>query len=251
MTLTFVSLQGVRMQAIILAGGIGTRLKPYTLVFPKPMLPVGGKPIIETIINQLAYYGFDKITISLGYLGYYIKMYFEDNSKIPSGVKISYIDEKKPLGTAGSIGLIEELDDDFLVINGDILTTMNYRDFFKFHVHCDATLSIAAGIKEVKINLGVLEFDESYKITNFIEKPTYKFNDNMGIYIYQKSVLKYIEKNKRLDLNDLVLKLISHGEIVYGYPFKETYFWIDIGEHAEYERANEEFERRREDFLNT
>ena len=121
------------MQAIVLAGGKGTRLSPYTLVFPKPMLPVGGQPIIQTIVRQLAYFGFDDVVISLGYLGELIELYFKDKSNIPSGVNIRFVTEEKPLGTSGAISLVDNLDDDFLVINGDILTTLDFGKMFEYH----------------------------------------------------------------------------------------------------------------------
>ncbi len=237
------------MQAVILAGGQGTRLRPYTLVFPKPMLPVGGQPIIETILRQLSHYGFSEAVISLGYMGDYVRMYFNDHTRVPAGMRIRYVSEDQPLGTAGSLALVEDLEDDFLVINGDILTTIDYRDFVATHRRRGADLSIAVGVKEVRMSLGVLELDAEQRITNFREKPTYTFYDNMGIYVYNRSVAASIERNKRLDANTLVLKLIAEGKKVFGYLSKEQYYWIDVGHHADYEKANEEFEKRREAFL--
>jgi NDP-sugar pyrophosphorylase family protein len=237
------------MQAIILAGGKGTRLKPYTLVFPKPMLPVGGIPIIDTLIRQLSYFGFTDITISLGYMGGYVKMYFEDDSNKPEGVTINYVNEDQPLGTSGPVALVDNLEEDFLVINGDILSTFDYRKFFDFHKERKADLTIAVGVKEIKMNLGVVEFENGYRIKDFREKPTYTFYDNMGIYIYNRDILNFIEKNKRLDVNDLVLELLDKNRNVCGYISEEPYYWIDVGEHADYEKANEEFQKRRNQFL--
>lgn len=237
------------MQAVILAGGQGTRLRPYTLVFPKPMLPVGGQPIIETILHQLAHYGFTEAVISLGYMGEYIRMYFSDSAHVPPGMRIRYVYEDQPLGTAGSIALVEGLEDEFLVINGDILTTIDYRDFIAAHRRERADLSIAVGVKEVRMTLGVLELDDDHRITNFREKPTFTFHDNMGIYVYSRAVAESIERNKRLDANTLVLRLIEEGRKVFGYLSEEPYYWIDVGHHADYEKANEEFEKRREAFL--
>ncbi|MBN2354061.1 MAG: NTP transferase domain-containing protein [Spirochaetales bacterium] len=236
------------MQAIILAGGQGTRLRPYTVIFPKPMLPVGGKPIIEIIVNQLASYGFTDIVISLGYLGDYIRMFFNNPANVPAGVTIRYIDETTPLGTAGPIGLVEGLEDNFLVINGDILTTLDYSDFMRTHVERGALLSVAVGEKTITVNLGILDLNQDSMITNFHEKPTYKYSDNMGIYIYSSRILRYIEKNTRLDLNNLVLKLIGDNEKVFGYCCNEPYYWIDIGATGDYEKANLEFENNRAKF---
>ncbi len=236
------------MQAFILAGGRGVRLQPYTMVFPKPMLPIGGMPIIEIIVRQLAYYGFGDITISLGYLGDYIKLYFKDGAKTPRGAVIKYVEEVDPLGTAGSICLLDKYDNDFLVLNGDLLTSIDFRDFFNFHKSKGAALSIAVGVKSVRMNLGILEM-KGENVIDFKEKPTFSYNDNMGIYIYNKRVLDYIERGKRLDVNDLILRLLQNKEKVLGYRSEKSYYWVDIGQHADYELANNEFENNRKDFL--
>jgi NDP-sugar pyrophosphorylase family protein len=226
------------MQAIILAGGKGTRLQPYTLVFPKPMLPVGGLPIIQTIVRQLAYYGFDDIVISLGYLGEYIRMFFEDPANVPKGVKNSLFLRRASFGHFGPIALAGDLEENFLVINGDILTTIDYRNFLEAHKKAKAILSLAVAVREIKMSLGMLDLDSRSIVTDFREKPTFKFNDNMGIYIYNRATLEFIEKNKRLDLNDLVLKLIKAKKTVYGYNVSNSpYYWIDIGQHADYEKG--------------
>ncbi|HSA30238.1 MAG TPA: sugar phosphate nucleotidyltransferase [Candidatus Omnitrophota bacterium] len=237
------------MQAVILAGGQGTRLAPYTLVFPKPMLPVGGQPIIETIIQQLAYYNFKDVVICLGYLGNLIEVYLKNDSRVPKDVNIRYVLESKPLGTAGALSLIDGLEDDFLVINGDILTTLNFQDFFLFHKQKKSSLSIAAGQKKIKMSLGILEIDGQDRVKEFIEKPTYTFQDNMGVYIYNRRALQYIPQNERLDFNILVEKMIQDGEDIFAYRSEDPYFWIDIGQHADFESANQEFEKRRNEFL--
>lgn len=237
------------MQAIILAGGKGTRLSPYTLVFPKPMLPVGGQPIIQTIVRQLAYFGFDDIVISLGYLGELVELYFKDKSNVPTGAQIRFVAEDKPLGTAGAISLVENPDEDFLVINGDILTTLDFGKMYSYHKSKNAALTVGVAVREMKINLGVLTIDENERISGFEEKPTYTFNDNMGIYIYNRQVLQYLEKNERIDLNILVEKLLENNEPVYGYRSDDDYYWIDVGQHADFERANQEFEKRKKSYL--
>jgi NDP-mannose synthase len=237
------------VQAVIFAGGKGTRLEPYTLVYPKPMLPVGGSPIIETIIRQLAYYGFDEIIVSLGYLGGMIRLYFAETSRIPAGVAIRYVEESEPLGTAGAIGIIDGLADNFLAINGDILTTLNYRDFFDFHVRKNATFSIAVGVKSVSLPLGILELDGDDRVTKFTEKPTFEYLDNIGIYVYNRRVTRYIQRGQRLDLNILVDRVLGNGESICGFRSSDPYYWIDIGHHADFETANLEFEKRRADFL--
>mgnify|MGYP001480622879 CR=1 FL=1 len=237
------------MQALILAGGLGTRLHPYTMVFPKPMLPVGGRPIIQTVVDQLAAHGFSEIVISLGHLGNYLRMFFAEAENVPTGVSIDYVEEDEPLGTAAPVSLIEKPGDDFLVLNGDILTTLNFSDFRDFHLQRSATLSIAVGIKHVRMNLGVLELGEDDQVVSMAEKPTYTYHDNMGIYMYNRRALDYIEPGKRLDLPDLATRLIEDGEKVCGFVSQDPYYWIDIGQHADYEKANQEFESRRSDFL--
>lgn len=237
------------MQALVLAGGRGTRLHPYTLVFPKPMLPVGGQPIIRTIVGQLVNHGFLDIVISLGYLGNYIRMFFDENGNTPNGATISYIIERQPLGTAAPVSLLPNPDENFLVLNGDILTSIDFGDLYSFHIDHDAALTIAVGVKQVKMNLGVVNFGDRDRITSITEKPTYTYNDNIGIYIYNQRALKYIEPGNRLDLPDLANNLIAAGEKVCGFTSREPYYWIDIGQHADYEKANKEFELRRDDFL--
>ncbi len=238
------------MQALILAGGKGTRLRPFTFAFPKPLLPVGEIPIIETIVRQLSFYGFKDIIISLGYLSDYIKIFFSDKSKIPEGVNINYIKEDKPLGTSGPVGLLgSQMDENILVINGDILSTINYSDMLQYHIDRNAVLTMAVGKKEVKVSLGVVDLDDNNQLLDFREKPTFVFNDNMGVYIYNKKALKYIPKNERLDLNHLALNLINDQQPVYGFRCDECYYWIDVGQHADYDKANEDFKKFREKFL--
>lgn len=237
------------MQALILAGGRGTRLHPYTMIFPKPMLPVGGQPIIHTIASQLVSHGFRRIVISLGYLGNYVRMFFAEDGNTPPGAEISYIVEEEPLGTAAPVSLLPDPEENFLVLNGDILTSINFSDFYSFHLQNEAMLSIAVGTKEVKINLGVLDLDGEGRIRKITEKPTYTYHDNIGIYAYNRRALNFIEPGRRLDLPDLVNRLISAGERVCGFASPEPYYWIDIGQHADYEKANQEFNIRRCDFL--
>jgi NDP-sugar pyrophosphorylase family protein len=237
------------MQAFVLAGGRGTRLAPYTVVFPKPMLPVGGQPIIQTIINQLADFGFTDIVISLGYLGDLIELFFKDKRNRPDGVTIRYVREEKPLGTAGALALAKELHEDFLVINGDILTSLDYSQMMSFHRKRQSILTIAVGIKKVSLSLGIISMDDKDQVTGIEEKPTYSFLDNMGIYVYNRKAVTYIPKTERTDVNLLIEKLVADKQPVYGYRSDEPYYWIDIGQHAEYEKANTEFTRNRKAFL--
>jgi len=237
------------MKAVILAGGKGTRLAPYTTVFPKPMLPVGDKPILEIIIRQLAYYSFKEIILSVGYLAEIIQAYFQNCHTLPEGISITYVKEEKPLGTAGPIALIPDLKETFLVMNGDVLTTLDYSKLISFHRRNNALLTIAISKKEVKLDLGIVEITDDQRVTKYIEKPVYAYFDSIGIYVYEPEVVRYIEPNVYLDFPTLVQRLIENGERVVGYYHDKPYYWIDIGQHGDYQKANEEFERNRKEFL--
>jgi NDP-mannose synthase len=237
------------MKAFILAGGKGTRLAPYTTIYPKPMLPVGGKPILEIIIHQLAHYGFNDITVSLGYLSELIERYFQNRKVIPSGVKLHFVKETVPLGTAGPVSLMPPTKDPFLVMNGDVLTSLNFAEFMKYHREKKAELTIAVNKVRHTLNLGIVVFDRDSKVSDYIEKPTNTYFDSMGIYLYSPSVLSYIKPRTRLDLPGLVLKLIADKKKVCSYhPPKSRYYWIDMGQHAQYEKANIDFLRKKSRF---
>ena len=239
------------MQAVILAGGMGTRLKPFTLVYPKPLLPIGEKPIIDTIVRQLIYYGFKDIVISVGYLGDMIKLYFDNSTNFDSKANIKVVFEKEPLGTVGPISIIDDHDENFLVINGDILTSLNFSNLMKFHINNNSLMTLALGKKTVNLSLGVVEMNNENQVTSFKEKPVLEFNDNMGIYVYNKRILHFIKSGHRIDVNLLVEKLIDKNKEVYGYYSDSPYYWIDIGQHADYEVANVKFEKHRKEFLPT
>jgi NDP-sugar pyrophosphorylase family protein len=226
------------MRAIILAGGKGTRLHPYTTVIPKPLMPVGGRPILEVIIRQLKYNGFSHVTMAVGYLAELIEAYFGDGIKY--GIKVDYSREDKPLGTIGSLSLIDGLDNTFLVMNGDVLTNLDYRTLLAFHEKNDAVATIATYNKEVNIDLGILEMDEGFRLKQYIEKPTFKYHVSMGIYVFEPEILNFIEPNEYLDFPDLVLALIKAGRRVMAFPFHG--YWLDIGRHDDYAQALEEFE---------
>lgn len=235
------------MRAIILAGGKGTRLAPYTTIFPKPLVPLGHRPIVDIIIRQLAYYGFRKITMSVGPLSELIQAYFSNIENLPKGINISYAKEQQPSGTVGALSMIEGLDDTFLVMNGDILTSMDYSKLIRFHKEQGGLLTIGMHEKKVKIDLGVIETDAHGVLSNYIEKPEKKYPVSMGIYIYEPAVLKYIEPGEYLDFPHLVMRLLENGEKVVGYPCDA--YWLDIGRHDDYENAQIEFESAPERFL--
>jgi NDP-sugar pyrophosphorylase family protein len=234
------------MKVVILAGGKGTRLAPYTTVLPKPLVPVADLPIVEILIRQLAYCGFHDITLSIGHLGALIRAYFSTNERLPAGVALSYVDEPRPLGTAGSLALVPDLRETFLVANGDVLTTLDFRRLVRYHREHPAVLTIAMQEKEVPIDLGVMEVDGTSRVVGYREKPILSYRVSMGIYVYEPVVLHYITPGDHLDFPDLVHRLLKAGERVNAYPSED--FWLDIGRHDDYARATEEFIRRRAEF---
>jgi NDP-sugar pyrophosphorylase family protein len=231
------------MRVVILAGGRGTRLLPYTTVLPKPLMPVGDRPILEVIIRQLKYHGFSRVTMAVGYLAELIEAYLRDGKKY--GIKIDYSKEDEPLGTIGSLGLIDGLDKTFLVMNGDLLTNLDYGKLVEFHKKNQGVATIATYNKEVKIDLGILEMDGAFRLKQYTEKPTLKYHVSMGIYVFEPEILSFIEPNGYLDFPDLVVTLMKAGRKVIAFPFDG--YWLDIGRHDDYIRAQEEFETLKEE----
>ena len=233
------------MKAVILAGGKGRRLAPYTTVLPKPLMPIGDIPILEVIIRQLKQAGFDDLTMAVGYLAELLMAYFGDGSKL--GVNIRYSREEHPLGTAGPLKLIDGLDEPFLLMNGDLLTTLDYRAMWDEHCLTNPIATLATYQRDVQIDLGVIEIDHQQQVCGYVEKPTYHYTVSSGIYVFSPSVLEYIPYHKRMDLPDLILKLLMAGHRVGAYPFAGR--WLDIGRPDDYERAVSEFEQHRTEFL--
>lgn len=196
------------MKAVILAGGKGARLAPYTKILPKPLMPIGDMPILEVLLRQLKHAGVNNIIITVGHLASLLRTYFNDGRDY--GLNISYSYEDKPLGTAGPLSLIPKLDKTFFVMNGDVLTTLKFQELMHFHQLHKATATIAAYQRRVRIDLGVLQHTNGdCRVTNYIEKPTYDYLVSMGIYVFEPEVLDFIPYNEYLDFPDLVLKLIA------------------------------------------
>lgn len=233
------------MQAIILAGGKGTRLKPYTISFPKPLVPIGDYPILEIIIRQLASFGFDRVTISTGHLAELIEAYFGDGSRW--GVKIEYVREYTPLNTAGALKLVKGCEDNFLVMNGDVLTTLDYGKLLELHTEKGVKATIAAKTRESKIDFGVLKLDGEDFLSEYIEKPVYTFSVSMGVYVLSKEVIDLIKDGESIGMPDLLLRLKDSGEKVYCH--RSDCYWLDIGRIDDYEKAQEEFEAKKHIFL--
>lgn len=226
------------MRAAILAGGRGARLRPYTTVLPKPLVPVGERPILELIIRQLARAGFDRLDLCVGHLGELIRAYLEESSAVPAGLEVSYHWEDEPMGTAGALHQLEQPDSSFLVMNGDILTTLDYADLMRFHNDSEAALTIATHNQAVELSLGVIE-GENGEVSGYVEKPTLRYEVSMGIYVYSPTALAQVPR-RRFDFPDLVLELIAAGEKVASYRFDGV--WFDIGTPGEHERAAAAYE---------
>lgn len=234
------------MRAVVLAGGRGTRLAPYTTTFPKPLVPVGEVPIIEIVLRQLRWYGIREVVLSVGYLAELIQAYFQTRGPIP-GLQISYLRESKPLGTAGALGLLGGVDDDVLVMNGDVLTTLDFGQLMEQHLRERPALTIAVHPRTVKIDLGVLRVAEDGSITGYDEKPALPYLCSMGIYVYSRRALEAVAHGERLDFPDLVLRLLEQGERVLAH--KRECYWLDIGRHDDYAQAVAAFEEQRPRFL--
>lgn len=233
------------MRAIILAGGKGTRLAPYTSVFPKPLVPIGDMPILQVIIHQLRHYGFTHITLTVGHLATLLQAFFRDGGQY--GVRIDYVIEDEPLGTAGPLVFVPDLNEAFLVMNGDVLTTLNYTELVQYHKRMGAVATVAMRRREVKIDLGVIQLDGDNRIKGYIEKPLYDYDVSMGIYVFAPRVLSYIPSGEYFDFPDLVQRLLESGETILGYPYEG--YWLDIGRPDDYEQAVRDFEKMRSRFL--
>ncbi len=223
-------------RAIILAGGKGTRLKPFTIAIPKPLVPVGDYTILEIIIRQLAFYGFTHVTIALNHHAELIQAFFQNGDKWK--IKIDYSREQTPLSTMGPLKLIPDLPENFLVMNGDILTDMDYSQFFDFHAGGNHLFTIAACSRELKSEYGVLNI-EGQNLVGFEEKPVLKYNVSMGIYCASHSVLDYIPQGQPYGFDHLMLNLI--GKKLPANIYRFNGYWLDIGRPDDYAQAIDEF----------
>jgi NDP-sugar pyrophosphorylase family protein len=225
------------MRAVIFAGGRGTRLAPFTQVLPKPLVPIGESSILDIILRQLADSGFPEITLCVGYLAHLIRAVC-DATPIPE-VQLSYVHEETPLGTAGPLTLVPGLDDTFLAMNGDILTTVDYQDLVATHKRNGNVFTIATHERTSKVDYGVLHVAEpepgAARIVGFEEKPTSRLTVSMGIYVLEPRALELIPQDRPFDIPDLVLSLLDAGEPVGAYRYDG--FWLDLGRHEDYEAA--------------
>jgi NDP-mannose synthase len=227
------------MRAVILAGGKGTRLRPYTTLIPKPMVPLGGKmSILEVVLKQLAKAGFTHVTLAVNHLAHLIMAYFGDGHRW--GIKIDYSLEDTPLSTIGPLTLIEDLPENFLVMNGDILCDLDYANFFASHVQANADVSVSVYKRETKIDFGVLKFGADKILKEFIEKPVYSFDVSMGIYCLARRTIEQIPKGAVYGFDNLMLDGIKNHSDIKINPFDG--YWLDIGRPDDYEYADQNFE---------
>jgi len=233
------------MQAVILAGGKGTRLRPYTTVLPKPLMPIGDMPVVEVIIRQLRAAGFKRLVLAVGYLPDLFRAFIGAGERF--GGPVEFVHEHKPLGTAGALGLIEGLDSDFLLINGDTLTNLDYRAFMEFHRSRGAIATIATQRRENAVDYGVLEMASDHRLMRYVEKPVQTYHVSMGVNAFRADVLKHVQPNQYLDIPQLMQALMEKGELVQCYS--SDCFWLDIGRPADYEKALDIFQERRDEFL--
>jgi len=234
------------MQAVILAGGKGTRLKPYTTVIPKPLMPLGDLPIIEIILRQLKAAGIEDIILALGYLPHLFEAVIGHGDRF--GLRIAYAQEPGELGTAGPLAnLLDRLDDHFLVMNGDLLTTVRYDHVLASHRASGAAASICTFRREVKIDFGVIESEDGF-LARYIEKPTYGYQVSMGVNALTRTdIAPHLRAGARLDMPDLLTGLMATGKRVRTLP--QDCLWLDIGRHEDYVQATDIFEARRSEFL--
>jgi NDP-sugar pyrophosphorylase family protein len=235
-------------RAVILAGGQGTRLRPYTAVLPKPLLPIGDRPVLDIVMDQLGAAGFEHITIATGYMGELIEAVI--NHRNGHRMSIDYVREAEPLGTVGPLRQIEGLDQPFLMMNGDVLTDLDYGQLLSDHVASGAIATIATTTRHIQVTLGVVECEDggqADRLTGFVEKPRLTYDVSMGIYCFSPQVIDHIEPGGYLDLPVLVRRLIDRGEQVRSW--RSDAYWVDLGMREDYERAVNEFDGMRHRLL--
>lgn len=231
-------------KAVILAGGRGTRLAPYTSILPKPLMPVGDRSILELVVDQLEVSGISDITFCVGYLSHLIRAVFDHRDN--DGVEIDYVHEHEAMGTAGPLRLVGDLDETFIAMNGDVLTNLDYAELVRYHQRHGNMLTIATHDRRIKIDYGVLHVQQlgmnghtQHRITEFQEKPEIVSTVSMGIYVMEPGILDYVPEGQAFDLPDLVQALLCANQPVGA--FKYDGLWFDIGRKEDYERAVEEW----------
>ncbi len=237
------------MRAIVLAGGKGTRLRPFTHVFPKPLMPLGDAdpmPILEVVLRQLGRFGFREVTIITGYLTELIEAFCGDGRRF--GTRVNYRREVEPLGTAGGLVMVDRPREPVLVLNGDILTTLDFAGMHRFHRDRGAAATIAAFTRSVRIDFGVLDFaDDPHVLAGYREKPEFSFQVSMGLYVLDPCAWDYLRPGEPLAMPDLLETMRGDGRPVH--CFRQDCEWLDIGRHDDYAAANALFQERRAAYL--
>lgn len=230
-------------RAVVLAGGRGSRLAPYTAVIPKPLMPIGGRAILDVIVRQLRANDFSELTLAVGYLAHLIKAVIGDGSEFE--VSIDYHEETAPLGTAGALATIENLEEPFLAMNGDVLTSLNYRALYDAHLREENDFTIATHRRIVSTDYGVLQLDgrqgETSRVVGFEEKPVFNCVVSMGVYVVGPRALELLERNARCDIPDLVQRSLDNGRRVGSYLYEG--YWLDIGRQDDYQQAVVDYDR--------
>jgi len=225
------------MKAIILAGGKGTRLKPYTYVLPKPLVPVGERPILAILVEQLKKCGIVDLVFCVNHMAELIMAYFGKGEKF--GVSIEYSMEEKPMGTIAPLKLLNDLPENFLLMNGDLLTDIDFMDLYNYHLESGALVTVGTYKRRVNVDFGVMEIEHN-TVTGFVEKPQYEYNVSMGVYVFNRSVLDFVPGDRAFGFDNLMLKLLEEKRKINVYPFDG--YWLDIGRPEDFERANQEIE---------
>jgi NDP-sugar pyrophosphorylase family protein len=227
------------LQAVVLAGGKGTRLRPYTAEIPKPLVTVGDKPIIEILLRQMEKSGVGKVHIAVNHLAHLIMAVLGDGAGL--GMDIVYSHEATPLSTVGPIRLIENLPEHFIVANGDILTDLDFKLLYDAHVKSRALLTVATHRRTYKVDYGVLDVNADGTLTGFHEKPQYTCTVSMGIYVFSREIVSLIPPDQKFGFDDLMLTLLNRHEHVNLFPYDG--YWLDIGRPEDYEQANQDIEK--------
>ncbi len=233
------------MRAVILAGGQGSRLSPYTKVIPKPLIPVGDMPILEIILTQLKMTGFDRVTLAVSYKAHMIENYFGNGHWL--GINLDYSYTPHPLGTSGPLCYVDSLDETFLVMNGDVLSSVDFVDVYASHRRAGTIATMVVCQHAIRVEFGVVNLDEQVRVTEYIEKPSINMTICAGIYVFEPEILQYIPRNEYMDMPTLIQQLISQKQAVNAYEFSGD--WLDIGTVTQYEFADSMFRRHPERYL--
>ncbi len=227
------------MEAVILAGGKGTRLQPYTAEIPKPLVTVGDKPIVEILLTRMKKCGVKKVYLAVNHLAHLIMAVLGDGRRL--GMEIEYSHEETPLSTVGPLKLIRDIPENFIVANGDILTDIDFKTLFNNHIRSEARVTVATQQRTTKIDYGVLEIGADGALTGFCEKPAYTFTVSMGIYVFSRDILKLVPEGRHFGFDDLMSALLERREPINMFPFDG--YWLDIGRPDDYEQANRDIDK--------